>query len=68
MNDDASFRQVKQRAFGSKNESFAIETFLAQAQPWFDSGFHAVDVCWCIWFIGENVICCEVFGVPLQRE
>ena len=60
MNDNPSFRQVKEHAFGSENQSFAVQPFLAQAQSWFDADRHAVDVYWFLWFVGEDIICCQV--------
>src|SRR5260370_41395064 len=51
--------------------SFTIcrsETFVAQTHPWFEPDRHAIDVYWCLWFIGKDIICCEVFGIPLQGE
>ena len=67
-NDDASFRQVQEHTFSPENQSFAVQPFLAQAHSWFDPDRHAIDVDWLLWFVGEDVICCEVFGIPLQGE
>jgi hypothetical protein len=37
-------------------------------QSWFDSNSHTINVYRCLWFMGKNVICCEVFCIPLYGQ